>query len=137
MVEHGKNHNRIFNIARGSELISGIYEPGDVFDGNKIMGPYNKGKGYLPAGALSDGTTTTSYGGGTCQVSSTLYNRCSSCRGLTSSIAVRTARMPRRTCRTVWTRRSATKRRTFAGATTTTSRFASKRTPAVTVRCVC
>ena len=44
------------------------------FDGNKIMGPYNKGKGYLPAGALSDGTTTTSYGGGTCQVSSTLYN---------------------------------------------------------------
>ena len=63
-----------FNIARGSELISGIYQPGDVFDGNKIMGPYNKGKGYLPAGALSDGTTTTSYGGGTCQVSSTLYN---------------------------------------------------------------
>ena len=74
MVDTEKNHNRIFNIARGSELISGIYQPGDVFDGNKIMGPYNKGKGYLPAGALSDGTTTTSYGGGTCQVSSTLYN---------------------------------------------------------------
>ena len=74
MVDTEKNHNRIFNIARGSELISGIYQPGDVFDGNKIMGPYNKGKGYLPAGALSDGTTTTSYGGGTCQVASTLYN---------------------------------------------------------------
>ena len=74
MVDTEKNHNRIFNIARGSELISGIYQPGDIFDGNKIMGPYNKGKGYLPAGALSDGTTTTSYGGGTCQVSSTLYN---------------------------------------------------------------
>ena len=52
MVDTEKNHNRIFNIARGSELISGIYQPGDIFDGNKIMGPYNKGKGYLPAGAL-------------------------------------------------------------------------------------
>lgn len=51
-----------------------MYQPGDVFDGNKIMGPYNKGKGYLIAGALSDGTASKAYGGGTCQVSSTLYN---------------------------------------------------------------
>lgn len=137
MVDTEKNHNRIFNIARGSELISGIYQPGDVFDGNKIMGPYNKGKGYLPAGALSDGTTTTSYGGGTCQVSSTLYNALLQLPGINILYRVRTARMPHRTCRTAWTRRSATKRRTFAGATTTTSRFASRRTPAATARCVC
>lgn len=101
------------------------------------MGPYNKGKGYLPAGALSDGTTTTSYGGGTCQVSSTLYNALLQLPGINILYRVRTARMPHRTCRTAWTRRSATKRRTFAGATTTTSRFASKRTPAATARCVC
>lgn len=74
MVDTEKNHNRIHNIARGGELISGVYQPGDVFDGNKIMGPYNKGKGYLIAGALSDGTASKAYGGGTCQVSSTLYN---------------------------------------------------------------
>ena len=30
--------------------------------------------GYLPANALVDGETVQSYGGGTCQVSSTLYN---------------------------------------------------------------
>ena len=74
MVDTEKNHNRIHNIARGSELISGIYQPGDIFDGNKIMGPYNKAKGYLIAGTLSDGSASSGYGGGTCQVSSTLYN---------------------------------------------------------------
>lgn len=55
-------------------MISGIYQPGDIFDGNKIMGPYNKAKGYLIAGTLSDGSASSGYGGGTCQVSSTLYN---------------------------------------------------------------
>ncbi len=74
MVDTEKNHNRITNISVGSALISGVYQPGDVFDGNKIMGPYNRSKGYLPAGVLTDGTTNVSYGGGTCQVSSTLYN---------------------------------------------------------------
>lgn len=101
------------------------------------MGPYNKGKGYLPAGALSDGTTTTSYGGGTCQVSSTLYNALLQLPGI--NILYRRAHgenaapyLPHGVDAAV-----GNKRRTSAGATTTTSRFASKRTPAATARCVC
>lgn len=74
MDDTEKNRNRIVNIAVGSALISDVYQPGDIFDGNKRMGPYNRSKGYLPAGVLTDGTTSLSYGGGTCQVSSTLYN---------------------------------------------------------------
>ena len=38
------------------------------------MGNYNASRGYLPAGVLIEGTTVAGYGGGTCQVASTLYN---------------------------------------------------------------
>ena len=38
------------------------------------MGPYNPRKGYQQAPVMVEGTTTPGYGGGTCQVSSTLYN---------------------------------------------------------------
>ena len=38
------------------------------------MGPYNRSKGYEPAPVMIDGKTVPGYGGGTCQVSSTLYN---------------------------------------------------------------
>ncbi len=83
MDDTEKNRNRIVNISLGCSYISDVYQPGEVFDGNKRMGPYNRSKGYLPAGALADGTTTTSYGGGTCQVSSTLYNALLQLPGIT------------------------------------------------------
>jgi len=51
-----------------------VLQPGQEFNANKVMGPYNPRKGYLKAGVLTEGTTTLGYGGGTCQVSSTLYN---------------------------------------------------------------
>ena len=38
------------------------------------MGPYKKSLGYQPAYVLVDGKSVPGYGGGTCQVSSTLYN---------------------------------------------------------------
>lgn len=130
-----KIHNRIHNIARGGELISGVYQPGDVFDGNKIMGPYNKGKGYLIAGALSDGTASKAYGAVPVRCPRRCTTRCSNCRGI--NILYRRAHG--RECRTVPAARRGRggrqpKRRTFAGATTTTSRFASRRTPAATAR---
>ena len=74
MSQTETNLNRIHNIKTGCKYISRVLEPGQRFDANKIMGPYNGGKGYKQAGVLTAGTTKLGYGGGTCQVSSTLYN---------------------------------------------------------------
>jgi vancomycin resistance protein YoaR len=51
-----------------------VLQPGEQFNANKIMGPYRPSKGYKQAGVLTEGRTKLGYGGGTCQVSSTLYN---------------------------------------------------------------
>lgn len=74
MKDTEMNHNRIHNIRVGSNYISITVQPGEEFNANKIMGNYNASRGYLPAGVLIDGTTVAGYGGGTCQVGSTLYN---------------------------------------------------------------
>jgi len=74
MTQSETNISRIHNIRKGCEYISGVYQPGERFNANKIMGPYNRSKGYEPAPVMIDGKTVPGYGGGTCQVSSTLYN---------------------------------------------------------------
>ena len=74
MVQTETNINRIHNIKMGCSYISRTLQPGEIFDANAIMGPYNPRKGYEKAGVLVEGTTVAGYGGGTCQVSSTLYN---------------------------------------------------------------
>ena len=74
MAQTEMNLNRIHNIKMGCQYISITVGPGEEFNANKIMGKYNPSKGYKQAGVLIDGTTTAGYGGGTCQVSSTLYN---------------------------------------------------------------
>ena len=66
--------NRMHNIDVGIQYMSVVLKPGQQLDANATMGPYTLGNGYLEAGALSDGGTILSPGGGTCQVSSTLYN---------------------------------------------------------------
>ena len=74
MVQTKNNISRIHNIKVGCELVSIVIQPGGTFDGNEIMGPYGKKKGYQEAIVLVDGKDVLGYGGGTCQVSSTLYN---------------------------------------------------------------
>ncbi len=74
MAQTETNLNRIHNIKTGCGYISMVLQPGQRFDANKIMGPYRPGRGYRQAGVLTNGTTKLGYGGGTCQVSSTLYN---------------------------------------------------------------
>ncbi len=74
MTQTETNLNRIHNIKTGCQYITRVLQPGERFDANKIMGPYRPGKGYKQAGVLTSGTTKLGYGGGTCQVSSTLYN---------------------------------------------------------------
>ena len=68
------NLNRIWNIGHGAEKVTrtGLLQPGDVFNGNKgNIGPYRE---YKLAIGLVNGKAVLSSGGGTCQVSSTLYN---------------------------------------------------------------
>lgn len=69
------NRNRMVNIAVANERMRQyIIQPGEAFDFNRYVGPYNRLSGYLPAPTLVDGGVQLGYGGGTCQVSSTLYN---------------------------------------------------------------
>lgn len=78
--------NRIHNIALGTERMSVVLEPGQTLNANNTMGPYSLKNGYLKAGALVDGGTTQSPGGGTCQVSSTLYNSLLQLPGVTVTL---------------------------------------------------
>lgn len=69
------NLSRMVNIRVGCERMERlIIEPQGRFDFNAQIGPYNKQSGYEPAYVLVDGQSVLGYGGGTCQVSSTLYN---------------------------------------------------------------
>lgn len=69
------NINRANNIELACKAIDGtILLPGDRFSFNGVVGPRTKAKGYMLAGAYSAGELIESYGGGVCQVSSTVYN---------------------------------------------------------------
>lgn len=70
----GSSSNRITNIALASAQVDGlVLMPGEEFDYNKIVGERTPERGFLLAGAYSDGQTIQDYGGGICQVSSTIY----------------------------------------------------------------
>lgn len=69
------NQNRQINIDLAAKAIDGkILMPGEKFSFNNIVGPTTASKGYKLAGAYSAGELVESYGGGICQVSSTIYN---------------------------------------------------------------
>lgn len=65
---------RIHNIRLALAAISGTcLQPGETFSFNDVVGERTKAAGYRPAPAYSGGETVMEYGGGICQVSSTLY----------------------------------------------------------------
>lgn len=69
------NANRCTNITVAAGHINGtILYPGDEFSVADAIGPLDASNGYKLAGAYENGQTVESYGGGVCQVSSTLYN---------------------------------------------------------------
>lgn len=68
------NVGRMENLRVGCEYIAKAYQPGEEFDFNNTAGPYRRSRGYMPSPVLIDGGTVAGYGGGTCQVSTTLYN---------------------------------------------------------------
>ena len=65
---------RNWNIYLSTTMLSGtILQPAEVLNVNKIIGPYRKSTGYKPA-PIASPTALWGYGGGTCQVNTTLYN---------------------------------------------------------------
>ena len=70
-----KEENTIYNIRLSSEVINGILvKPQEVFSFNKYVGPAEKADGYKESTIIANGIFVNGYGGGVCQVSSTLYN---------------------------------------------------------------
>ncbi len=67
--------NRKYNIKYGAGKITGtVLHPGDVFSANGTLGVRNKANGWKVATAYEAGAHVKQYGGGVCQLSSTLYN---------------------------------------------------------------
>lgn len=67
--------NRGKNITHAAALINGtVLMPGEEMSASDAMGARTKENGYLEAGSYLDGQTVQTYGGGVCQVSTTLYN---------------------------------------------------------------
>jgi len=70
----GSPKNRIHNIKIGSSKFNGVLiEPGKEFSFNKILGEVGPAQGYLPELVIKENKTVPEYGGGICQVSTTMF----------------------------------------------------------------
>lgn len=67
--------NRATNVSLATNKINGkVLMPGEVFSFNDTVGKRTPQAGFKVAGVYMNGQVATDYGGGICQVSSTLYN---------------------------------------------------------------
>ena len=64
------------NISVGCSILNGtVINSGDTFSFWNVLGDTTKEKGYVAADSFDeDGDTVQTYGGGVCQISTTLYN---------------------------------------------------------------
>ena len=70
----GSSENRVQNITNGVSKINGvILMPGEQFSLVDHFVPFSEENGYAAAPSYSSGEIVDSYGGGICQVSTTLY----------------------------------------------------------------
>lgn len=73
--QQGKGYapQREHNIVTGCDRIHNtVWQPGDIFSFNALCGPYKKDNGYQYAPNIS--TSGFGFGGGVCQLTTTLYN---------------------------------------------------------------
>ncbi|MDO4572778.1 MAG: VanW family protein [Clostridia bacterium] len=69
------NSNRVYNIQKAAGLINGtVLQPGEEFDCNAVLGDRTQENGWKEAPGIRNGRYENEYGGGVCQVSSTLFN---------------------------------------------------------------
>lgn len=70
----GSPTNRIFNIKRALQNFEGqLIAPDEEFSFTKILGPVEEETGYRPELVIRNNKTEPEYGGGICQVSTTLF----------------------------------------------------------------
>ncbi|PIQ78067.1 hypothetical protein COV81_05470 [Candidatus Peregrinibacteria bacterium CG11_big_fil_rev_8_21_14_0_20_41_10] len=71
---YGSHTNRVHNIGVGLNKFNGLIIPaGETFSFNDNLGPVEAYTGYLPELVIKPEGTIPEYGGGLCQVSTTLY----------------------------------------------------------------
>ncbi|MCR5145711.1 MAG: VanW family protein [Lachnospiraceae bacterium] len=69
------DNGRTRNVKVGASKLDGlVVYPGQTVSVSDTIGPTTAENGYFLAGSYENGTTVETYGGGICQVSSTLYN---------------------------------------------------------------
>lgn len=67
--------SRSTNVTNGTNLVNGtLLYPGDSFSMYEKVSPFTEENGYYMAGSYLNGQVVESFGGGICQVSTTLYN---------------------------------------------------------------
>ena len=70
----GSPKNRRHNIKVGADTLSGILiTPGEEFSLVKALGEINKETGYLPELVIKGNRTIPEYGGGLCQIGTTIF----------------------------------------------------------------
>lgn len=71
---NGSPSNRIHNIQVGASAINGVLlKPGETFSTLKQLGKIDASSGYLEELVIKENSTVPEFGGGLCQVSSTLF----------------------------------------------------------------
>lgn len=66
---------RKYNVRKGAGIINGtILLPGETFSTNDTLGVRSAANGWKEANAYESGAVVPQYGGGVCQLSTTLYN---------------------------------------------------------------
>jgi vancomycin resistance protein YoaR len=70
----GSPKNRIHNIRVGASKFNGLLiKPGEIFSFNQNLGQVGPAQGYLPELVIKENKTVPEYGGGMCQVSTTMF----------------------------------------------------------------
>ena len=71
------NESRKNNIKVALSAFDGlVLDEGEILSFNSVTGKRDEKAGYMPAKIITGGTYTLGFGGGVCQVSTTLYNAC-------------------------------------------------------------
>lgn len=71
---YGSPANRMYNINLGVSRYNGLLiKPGEEFSFNKHLGNVDAKSGYLPEKVIKKNKVEVEYGGGICQVSTTMY----------------------------------------------------------------
>lgn len=69
------NGDKRTNVEVGTERLSGIIlQPGEELAADETMGPYDAEHGYVLGNSYAGSEVEETYGGGVCQVTTTLYN---------------------------------------------------------------